>query len=138
MAQSASSLLLLPAPQTWQLGFFGLFVSCPEFAPTAQACSYFQCRTASLYLLLEETCVQVQALQHGGPACLSMTFVRTAAERRPWVLTSFTPCLGAAASGGPGAGWPLAAAGGWQVGLSSLSCSMSHRFVHDLHVTTVT
>ena len=43
-----STLLLLPTPcflllalQKWQLDFFGLFVSCPEFAPTTHAHSYF-------------------------------------------------------------------------------------------------
>ena len=43
------TLLLLPGPQKWQLGF-GLFVSyCSYFSPTAYGCSYFQSLTVSLY-----------------------------------------------------------------------------------------
>ena len=34
------TLLLLLAPEKWQLGF-GLFVSCSYFAPAVHVCSYF-------------------------------------------------------------------------------------------------
>jgi len=42
---------------------FGLFVTCcPEFAPIEYARNYFYSLVVSLYIYLEETFVQVQAL----------------------------------------------------------------------------
>lgn len=57
------------APNTSKVAvdYFGLFVSCSQFAPTAHMCSYFQSLIVSLILLLEETFVQVQALQQRVP-----------------------------------------------------------------------
>lgn len=68
------SLLLLSAPQKWQLGFsvwggVGFFVlsSCLQFAPTAHACSYPQPLIVFVFfffliLWLEKMVVHLQAL----------------------------------------------------------------------------
>ena len=69
-----STLLLLqplvfaPSPLEVAIGLFGLSVSyCPEFSPTAFACSYFQSLIVSLYFIAVETFVQVQVLQQRVP-----------------------------------------------------------------------
>ena len=48
-----SILLLLPALQKWQLSFFGLLVSYPEFAPTAHVHSYFRSLIVPLYFVAQ-------------------------------------------------------------------------------------
>ena len=60
-----STLLLLRALQKWQLGFFGLFVSFSKALPRLRMRAVIFSPIQFLcVLLLEERCVQVQALQH--------------------------------------------------------------------------
>ena len=37
---TSHTLILLQAPQKWQLGFWSLRIFCPEFAPAAHVCVY--------------------------------------------------------------------------------------------------
>ena len=63
-----------PGSSKAAVGFFRLFVfCCPEFVPTAHACSYFFSPVEFLCVLwLEERCVRVPALQQRVPGpCLS-------------------------------------------------------------------
>ena len=74
-AFAPDTLFLLQALQKWQLGFLvSLYLLGPEFAPTVHARSYFLVPCSFSVLLLEERCVQVQALQQrvSGPS-LSQT-----------------------------------------------------------------
>ena len=62
-----TALFLLPDTSEVAVEYFGLFVSCSQFAPTAHMCSYFQSLIVSLTLLLEEMFVQMPALQQKVP-----------------------------------------------------------------------
>ena len=78
-AFAPDTLLLLWALQKWQLGYFGLFVSFVQNLPQLHMHLVIFSHIQFLcILLLEERCVQVQALQHCSkgsqvPACLIRT-----------------------------------------------------------------
>ena len=78
-AFAPDALLLFQALQKWQLGFLVSLYLLSRICPNCQARSYFQSHTVFfVFFLLEERCVQVQALQHCSKgsqvlACLTLT-----------------------------------------------------------------